>query len=363
MHKSTETIDFRNMKTFHHSLLILVVILVTANTTIAQHSQTSSPTAEAEVRNPLTGVNENIFDPNKNATVADRIQNKVVAITGVRFAYPLLQKWIDDYNKIYPDVQIIIEPRASNDPAQYDILIEAYEPTDAETKKKRNYIYICRYAILPVANNRSAFSKTYSKKGLNQDLIKQIFFHDIFSDKESEEKIKDPFTVYTRLQKAGAPITFTKYFGYEQKDIRGKAIAGSDEHLLKAVLRDSIGISYFPVNLIYDQSTGKPHDGLTVLPVDLNGNGKVNDEEKFYGELSTVIQQLEEKNQKELKNVPIEYLNFSIDKNSASPEAVAFLQWVIQNGQNSLHSFGFLKPEQSRLEKEKQDQFILKGKK
>ncbi|HEY5825460.1 MAG TPA: hypothetical protein VIT44_13890 [Cyclobacteriaceae bacterium] len=289
------------------------------------------------------------------ASATDKKQPEIVVITGTRFTYPLIQKWIDEYNKVKPEVQIIIESRGINDPTQYDILIEAYEPSD-ELKKNRDYLYFARYAVLPVANNHSEFSKVYSVKGLNKVLIKQIFFHDIFSEKE--ESIKTPYTVYTRLQKAGAPITFASYFGYHQKDVQGKSIAGSDEHLLKAVLRDSSGVSYFPLTLIYDLKTGKPHEGIVVLPVDSNGNGKVSEDEKFYHDLSSVTKHLEAKNQGDINNVPIEYLNFSIDKNNPNPNAIAFLHWIIQNGKNDLSAFGFLKPEPSRLEKEKQSEFV-----
>ena len=66
-------------------------------------------------------------------------QDKIVIITGVRFSYPLVQKWIDDYNAINPNVQIIIESRGSSDPAHYDLLIEAYEP-DNGIKKERTYL-------------------------------------------------------------------------------------------------------------------------------------------------------------------------------------------------------------------------------
>jgi len=290
-------------------------------------------------------------NPDGASTLDKKKEPKIVVITGTRFTYPLVQKWIDDYNKVNPEVQLIIESRGTTDPSRYDILIEAYQP-DEEAKKTRDYLYIARYAILPVANSHSAFSKVYAEKGLNKDLIKQLFFHDITADKKA---IKTPFTVYTRLQKAGAPITFTKYFGYEQKDILGKVIAGSDEHLLKALLRDSIGLSYLPVNLIYDQATGKPHEGVTVLPVDLDGNSKVSDSEKFYDNVSTVIQRLEERSPKDISNLPIEYLNLSVSKTDSNPEAIAFLEWIIQNGQKDIHEFGFLKPEQSRLGK--RDQF------
>src|SRR5690606_24953863 len=48
---------------------------------------------------------------------------EVVLITGVRFAYPLVQKWIDDYARVNENVQIIVESRGVQDPAKYDILI------------------------------------------------------------------------------------------------------------------------------------------------------------------------------------------------------------------------------------------------
>ena len=283
----------------------------------------------------------------------------IVLITGARFAYPLIQKWIDDYNKVRPDVQLVIEARGWADPAKYDLLIEAYDPDDA-AKKNREQIYVARYAIVPVANSYSEYAKTYGEKGLNKDLINQLFFHDIYADKEKQIEIKTPYTIYTRLQQAGVPTVFARYFGYEQNDIKGKSIAGADEHLLKAVLRDSTGISYLPLTFIYDHTSGKPIEGLTVLPVDLNGNGKINDDERIFGDLSTVIQLLENRLSKERKNIPIEYLHFSIDKNTANKDAIDFLQWVINNGVKDLHAFGYLHPEPDRVDRNKFEQFASK---
>jgi ABC-type phosphate transport system substrate-binding protein len=273
---------------------------------------------------------------------------QIVKITGVRFAYPLVQQWIDDFNKEYPDVQIIIESRGSTDPSQYDILIEAYEHQE-DFKKQREYAYVGRYSVLPVTNSRSGLAKVYGDKGLDKELITQLFFHDIYADKEKQKIIKEPYTVYSRLQKAGAPITFANYFGYEQKDIKGKAIAGADEHILKAVLRDSTALSYLPVSLIYDRETGKPIEGISVLPVDLNGNGKVNDEEKIYADLSTVVARLQDISPEDLKNVPVGHLHFSVDKNTSNTDAVNFIKWVVANGLASLNSFGYLQPERKDM--------------
>lgn len=282
-------------------------------------------------------------------------REKIVIITGARFTYPLIQHWIDAYNKVNNEVQLVIESRGSNDPSSYDILIEAYEPSE-EAKKTREHIFIARYPILPVANAKGEFAHTYGNKGLDQATLRQLFFYDLFASEENSKTSKAPYTVYTRLQKAGVPITFSEYFGYHQKDIKGKAIAGSDEHLLKAVLRDSTALSYFPLTLIFNNNT--LHDGLVVLPVDLNNNGKVSEDEKFYSDLEQVVTLFESKKVSDLNNIPIGYLHFSVDKKNASAAALEFLRWVIQNGQNDLHKFGYLQPEPARFEKEKFEKFI-----
>lgn len=284
-------------------------------------------------------------------------REKIVIITGARFTYPLVQHWIDSYNHVNSDIQLVIESRGSSDPSSYDILIEAYEPSE-ETKKNREHIFIARYPVLPVANAKSELAKTFGNNGLDRTILKQLFFYDLFSSEENSKKITSPYTVYTRLQKAGVPTTFSEHFGYRQKDIAGKVIAGSDEHLLKAVLRDTTAVSYFPLTLIYDHTNHGLKEGLTVLPVDLNNNGKVSEDEKVYSNLQQVVTLLESKKASELNNIPVGYIHFSVDKKNPSEEALRFLQWVIQNGLTDLHNFGYLQPEADRFEKEKLEKFI-----
>lgn len=286
-------------------------------------------------------------------------QPKVVRMTGVRFAYPLIEQWIEAYGKVRPDVQVVIEWRGTTDPSQYDILVEAYEQGE-EVQKNREYAYIGRYAILPVATSTSEFSRVYGTKGLTKSNIRQVFFNDIFADNGREPRITLPFTPYTRLQKAGSPIVFANYFKYEQKDIAGKGIAGSDEHLLKAVLRDTAGVTFLPTPLIYVKETGLPVAGLTVLPVDLNGNDRVSDDEKFYATRTSAIETLSAKAPKEINNLPIEYIHLSVDKTNPNVEALSFIRWIIDNGLSDLKQFGFLSPEPSRLQREKFNEFAAR---
>ncbi|MCE6987553.1 hypothetical protein [Dyadobacter sp. CY323] len=272
--------------------------------------------------------------------------NKVI-ITGVRFAYPLVEKWIRDYTAINPKSQIIIETRTITDPQKYDLLIEAYEQ-DKEVKETREYISVARYALLPIANSKSAFAKEYGEKGLTEKTYKQIYFHDIYAEKD--KTLPSDYTIYTRLQKAGAPVTFAKYFGYEQQNIKGKAIAGADEHLIKALLKDETGISYTIPGLAFDLQSRKAVDGITIIPVDFDGNGRVSKEEKLLDNLDQVLTGLEAD---KIKNVPVEYIHFSIGKHNANPEAKKFLLWVAANAEKDLRQFGYLKPDPKKLEHEK----------
>jgi phosphate transport system substrate-binding protein len=50
----------------------------------------------------------------------------------------------------------------------------------------------------------------------------------------------------------------------------------------------------------------------------------------------------------------------SVDRTNGSPEAISFLRWIIRNGQDDLHGFGYLKPEASRFEADKFEQFASK---
>jgi ABC-type phosphate transport system substrate-binding protein len=264
--------------------------------------------------------------------------NKVV-ITGVRFAYPLVEKWIKDYKEVSPQTEIVIESRTTTDPAKYDLLIEAYEP-EPSVKETREYLYLARYAF-------------------TSELIKQIYFHDILADKSEAKSILAPFTLYTRLQKAGAPTTFAQYFGYTQQNIKGKAIAGADEHLIKALQKDSTAISYSTPSLLYNLKTRQLISGVNIIPVDLDGNNRINDSERIYSDLDAALLVLE---QDDIKNVPIGDLHISISKINEHPEALKFLLWILQNSQDDLHSFGYLKPDQKRFEREKEkfDQRALK---
>jgi len=272
---------------------------------------------------------------------------KQVVITGARFTYPLLEKWIADYEKINPEVKITIAPRTTTDPAQYDLLIEAYELTP-ELREQREVLHIGRYALLPVANQKSPAARALATRGADKDELTQLYFHDLFAKKEKD--LSFPYVIYTRQQKSGPSITFASFFGYEHQQIKGKSIAGSDEHLIQAVLKDTLALSYNHPGLIYDLNTRSIKQGLTLIPIDLNGNGKISSEEKTTRGLDDLLQSLESNTQ----HLAVGNIHLSIPKEKYNQEALRFLLWVSDNGLRDLHAFGLLSPDAAQLQADKE---------
>ncbi len=271
-----------------------------------------------------------------------------VLISGARFTNELFEKWIGDYQKEYPTATFRIENKGAAEFSDADLIVHAHNLDKSEIDGDREYVSIARYAILPVANEKSPIAQAYGTKGINRDQIKQIFFFDPF---ESQDKaaFKVPYNVYTRVQKAPSPIVFAAAFGYEQQHLHGRAIAGADIHLIKAVQRDSLGVTYSPLSLIYSPESGEIASGLQIIPVDFDGNGRVSDEERFYGSRALVLEKL---TSEQSGNIPVAEIQLSISSEGAKPEAVQFLIWILSKGQESLSQHGYLAPDAKVLQKE-----------
>ena len=68
--------------------------------------------------------------------------------------------------------------------------------------------------------------------------------------------------------------TWAAYLGKRQEDLGGVGVYG-DPGLADAVRRDPLGIGYNNINFAYDPKTLKPVDGIAIVPIDLDGNGRL----------------------------------------------------------------------------------------
>lgn len=289
---------------------------------------------------------------------AQKQENGKVIITGSRFTYPLVEKWIAEFKKEYPDVPFRIIARGGTNIDSANLIINAHKLSSEEIRGGNYVVNIGRYAILPIANSKNPLLSDWRKKGIKVKSLKKLFFkkydpYNVEDEPKAKDKNEYKPIVYTRAQKACAPITFATNYGFVQDDIVGKPIGGDDKHLLLVVEKDTNGITYNNLGMIYDIYSREIKSKLSVIPIDLNDNGKLDETENFYQKLDDVIARLEKS---KIAEIPVEYINVSYPAQTieSNRNISLFLDWILTKGQKYNHELGFLDFEPEVLAKQRE---------
>ncbi len=88
-----------------------------------------------------------------------------------------------------------------------------------------------------------------------------------------------PSHLYTRSDACGAASAWAATLGkYKQDNLKGIGVFG-DPGVLEALRRDPLGLGYNNLGFVF---TGeRVTDGIAIVPIDANGNGKIGPEERI----------------------------------------------------------------------------------
>jgi len=285
----------------------------------------------------------------------EKVHQNYAYLTGTKFTYPLIEKWVTEYTKVNPAARIKLLKKGDTNVDSANINIISHKLDDTKLKEYDSYVQVAEYALLPIANEANPLVNKVSKRGIEEKQLKEIFIkknddYSLTSEESATKAEKNPYTVYTRATSSCASISFADHFVTKWDNINGKGISGDDKHLLQAVLKDTTAVSYNNLGYIYDLHNRLPIKGIAILPIDVNQNGKLDKEEQIYGNLDQVITYLE-KNPDE-KAIPTAYVNFVFAKSKTNETLQAFLNWVLTDGQRYNHELGFLNYDPKVLEKQ-----------
>ncbi|MDD4971323.1 MAG: hypothetical protein PHT07_17980 [Paludibacter sp.] len=269
------------------------------------------------------------------AFAAENASNEPVIISGTKFTYPLIEKWISEYEKVNPNANIKLTSKANTDQVA-DLNIIAHHPLQSELQHNQEIIYAGRYALLPVTNNNNPILAATSKKGLNRKDLDRLFFEVIdYDSDEPVQKSKYKANIYSRDNQACASTTLAGYFGHQSSEIRGKKVFGDDIYLLSAIKKDSIGLTYNNLGYLYDVNSRNLKEGIALLPIELKKEAKL----ILSGNLDEVLGVLEAT---KVETIPVEKIGFIYSQQKDRKEVSAFLKWVLTDGQKFNHEKGFL---------------------
>lgn len=144
--------------------------------------------------------------------------------------------------------------------------------------------------------------------------------------------------VYTRSDACGAAETWAQFLGKKQEDLKGVGVYG-DPGLAEAVRRDPLGVGFNNVNYAYDPKTLKPIQGIAVIPIDLDGNGKIDPSEDFYASRDTLTAAIA---RGAYPSPPARDLYLVSKGRPEKPAVAAFLNWVLTEGQRYVPETGYI---------------------
>lgn len=126
--------------------------------------------------------------------------------------------------------------------------------------------------------------------------------------------------------------------GLKQEDLEGTAVFG-DPGVSSVVQRDKVGIGFNNIAYVYDQKSKKPFKNLAVMPIDINGNGVIDPEERFY---DTVDQLMNAIARGVYPSPPARNLFLVTNGKPVKTELVAFLRFILTEGQKYATETGYV---------------------
>ncbi len=271
---------------------------------------------------------------------ANESQN-VITVAAPKFSSELVETWVEKYTESHPNVHVSIV--ASNN-GQADLEFVSDTPEEANEK---NIAYVGRYALLPVATTENTQYEKLSRKRLDEKELKNLFFQkDVLQKVDDQQGKKSPLeelTVYSGTSRNSGANAFASYFGYQTSQFRGKRIAGDDIYLLSAINKDHTGVTFNNLAYIYDLQNRKLKSNLFLIPLDIK---KEQRDVLENGNLDETLQLLENN---DVDLVPLSKVGFTYnDKDTV----VEFLRWIVSEGQQYNHGFGFLTLDEKSARKE-----------
>ena len=286
---------------------------------------------------------------NKNANDAND-PNKLcgtIAISGAFALYPLAVEWSEDFKKLHPDVRFDIQGGGAGKgmadalSGAVDIGMVSRGINEEEVKKGVFSIAVAKDAVVPTINANNPQLNSLLKKGLSQAQFKSLYMDgkpctwNEFTGIAGSDKV----LLFTRSDAAGAPETWANYLGGKQEDLKGTGVFG-DPGLSEAIMKNPLGLGFNNINYVYDIKTRKPLPGILPLPIDVNGNGKIDPEEDFYETIDSLNLAVE---QNRFPSPPARELYFVTKGKTSNPIVKAFLNWILSNGQEQVEKAGYVK--------------------
>ena len=269
-----------------------------------------------------------------------------LSLSGAWALYPMALKWVEEFQKVYPGVKIDVQAGGAGKGiadalgGMVDVGMVSREINPAELEKGAFAVAVTKDAVIPTLSARNPLLKELLARGLKKEDFVGLWITKTITSWDAllGRKGKAEAHVYTRSDACGAAETWAAYMGKKQEDLGGIGVYG-DPGLADAVKRDPLGVGFNNVNFAYDAKSLKPVAGIVICPIDIDGNGKIDPAESVYATRNDITKAIADG---VYPSPPARDLYFVTKGKPEKPALVAFLKWILTEGQKYVPETGYI---------------------
>ena len=251
----------------------------------------------------------------------------------------LAGSWANEYAAFDPQAKIslIVPPQAGTIPENSQIFIGYGDEIPVAYRHfPFEMISVGRDVFVPVINEKNPFMSGILESGVS---ISELGATLAGSGQRWDLLIEgaEPLSIHYYFTDDDALIkTFGKFLGVELKGFK-KARRGDASAVLASVASDPLAIGFCHLKDIVSEMEDSFVEGIAVLPLDRNENGKLDAIEDFCGVPSAFNRAVW------IGKYPgklVRELYCAFDANSVKGSETAFMKWLVNEGQSSLEGHG-----------------------
>ena len=324
-------------------LVVILIALISAGSYYYYTSSIAQGTASTQIlESSISSVQLT------QTTTGDQTSGQsLIAIDGAFALYPLMVTWAQEYESINPNVKIQVSAGGAGKGMSdvlaglVDIGMVSRSATQSEINSGAYPIRVARAGAVAIVNANNPVLTSLLANGLSRSTLQGIFIYgNVTTWGQATNNALSPgnkIDTYTRSDSSGLADTWAKFLGKSQDDLLGVGVYG-DPGMIQAVQSDPTAIGYANLVFAYDNSTGKQVDGIVVVPIDFNNNGRIDANENFYSNLTSIDNAI---NTGAYPSPPAMDL-FLVTKGIPIGAARAFIVWVLTDGQQYVPKDGLI---------------------
>lgn len=269
-----------------------------------------------------------------------------ITVSGAFALFPMMTVWAEEYSKLNPNIMFDVQAGGAGKgmtdmlTGVADIAMLSRDVRQEELDQGAFLVPAAIDAVVPTINANNPLLEEILAVGLTPEKGAAIW---ITGESTTWGEVlgtddTTPINVYTRSDSSGAAEVWAQFLGgTAQEDLQGTAV-NADPGLAQAVRQDPTGIGYNNIAFAYDLATDAQTEGLRVIPIDLNGDGQISEDEDFYESRIEINDAVADRRYP----YPPARLLYLVTRGEPSPEIAAFYRWMLTDGQTLVDQAGFV---------------------